>query len=99
MSWNTLMNINYELAGKIIVKSFLNTLLWNLERIECLEKFREYLPVFPERLEVKIDEVVYMSNSIILLSILYRDTMHFHSIKNELKIKLELKIILVNLIL
>jgi SIR2-like protein len=56
MSWPTLMNINYELGGKIIVKAFLNGLLWDAEREEWRRKFREYLPVFPERLYVKINE-------------------------------------------
>jgi hypothetical protein len=42
MDLNTIMKINYELGGKIIVSSFINSLLWEKGKKEWLEKYREH---------------------------------------------------------
>jgi SIR2-like domain len=54
MDLNTLMKINYQLGGEIIIKSFLNNLLWDPGRQKWLNKFREYLPITPVKIEIKI---------------------------------------------
>jgi hypothetical protein len=53
MDLNTLMKINYDVGGKIIIKSFLNNLLWDPGREKWLNKFREHLPITPEKIEIK----------------------------------------------
>ncbi|MGB6672909.1 MAG: hypothetical protein WBE34_10775, partial [Candidatus Nitrosopolaris sp.] len=53
MDLNTLMKINYDVGGKIIIKSFLNNLLWDPGREKWLNKFREHLPINPEKIESK----------------------------------------------
>jgi hypothetical protein len=54
--WDTLMKINYELGGKIIVKSFMSFLCHVKERQEWFHKYIEHLPVSPQKIEVDINE-------------------------------------------
>jgi hypothetical protein len=62
ISWNTLMKVNPELGGKIIVKSFLNCLTWDAGRQQWLQLYKEHLPVFPENIEtmISISDNVYL---------------------------------------
>lgn len=48
------MNIDYKLGGTIIVKAFINSILQERDKKEWLKKYREYLPVFPENMQVEI---------------------------------------------
>lgn len=62
LNWNTLMTVNYELGGKIIVKSFMNCLTWDPGRRQWLQMYREHLPVFPEKVEtmITVSDDVYL---------------------------------------
>jgi hypothetical protein len=62
LSWNTLMTINAELGGKIIVKSFMNCLTWDAGRQQWLRLYREHLPVFPEKIQtmISVSDNVYL---------------------------------------
>ena len=53
IDFNTLMKIDYRLGGEILVKSFLNNLLWDTGKQKWLNKFREVMPISPEKIEIK----------------------------------------------
>lgn len=62
MGWDELMmNRDYRLGSKIIVKSLLNVLPFEAERRKWLERLKKYIPISPENLEVYIEnEKVYI---------------------------------------
>lgn len=54
LGWDFLKNIEYKLGVKIIVKSFINSLRWESDNKEWFKIYREYLPVFPEKMQVEM---------------------------------------------
>jgi SIR2-like domain len=54
MDLNKLIEIDYHRGGKIILKSFLNNLLWETGRRKWLSMFEEYMPISPQKIEIKI---------------------------------------------
>jgi hypothetical protein len=56
LGWNNLMKINYELGGKIIVKSFMNFLSYDKKRQGWFQKYIEHLPVSAQKIEVDMNE-------------------------------------------
>jgi SIR2-like domain len=50
-----LMNLDYKLGCKIIIKSLLNNLFWEPSRIKWLERLKKYIPIL-EKLELVIDK-------------------------------------------
>ncbi len=54
MDLNKLIEIDYEAGGKIILKSFLNNLPWDAGRQKWLNNFKEFMPISPEKIEIKI---------------------------------------------
>ncbi|MFZ0511001.1 MAG: SIR2 family protein [Candidatus Nitrosopolaris sp.] len=56
IGWDELLiNRDYKLGCEIIVKSLLNILPFEAERIKWLNRLKKYIPLSPENLEVKIE--------------------------------------------
>ena len=56
IGWDELrMNRDYRLGCEIIVRSLLNVLPMESERIKWLDKLKRYIPISPQNLEVKIE--------------------------------------------
>ncbi|HKG89144.1 MAG TPA: hypothetical protein VKA95_12530, partial [Nitrososphaeraceae archaeon] len=75
IGWDELLlNRNYRLGCKIIVKSILNVLPFEPERIKWINRLKKYIPISPESLELHIQkEGVFILFRLLGQSPLYGD--------------------------
>jgi hypothetical protein len=67
------MNRNYRLGWEIIVKSLLNVLPSESERIKWLDRLKKYIPISPQHLQVKIENDKVYALFVLGQGILYCD--------------------------
>jgi hypothetical protein len=77
-----LMHRDYRLGCKIIIKSLLNVLPSESEKIKWLDRLKKYIPISPDNLEVKIEnDKVHAFFRLIGQGLLYcDDTLNFYKV-------------------